>query len=338
MRNTFKLLDIDLRLFDGAAGAAGDGSAAQGDAGALPKAETKASRGSSRRGASADLSNIVFGSEDEASPAAENTDSVAGSQDAGSVNTSGVETTSDTLEARRAAFEELISGEYKDLYDEKFQKALNRRFKETRGLESTIEAQKPVIDMLMQRYNITDGNMAKLQSAIEQDKTYWEAAAEEAGLTVEQYQAQQKMARENAELKARIQRQQGIQQAQQQLSAWQQEAAQVKKLYPSFDFNAELRNKAFTDLLKARVPVQHAYELIHMDEIKNATARSAAETAGKQMIAKVKSNSARPLENGTSSQSAAIVKNDVHNLTREERAEAARRAQRGEKITFRGSK
>ena len=72
----------------------------------------------------------------------------------------------------------------------------------------------------------------------------------------------------------------------------------------------------------------------NMDEIKAGTARAAAETAGQQMAARIKEKAARPAENGTSSQSAVIVKSDVHSLTRAERMEIARRAQRGEKITF----
>jgi len=73
---------------------------------------------------------------------------------------------------------------------------------------------------------------------------------------------------------------------------------------------------------------------MHMDEIKETAARAAAQTAGEQMKANIQRRAARPPENGTSSQSAVIVKNDVHSLSREDRAEIARRAQRGEKIRF----
>lgn len=340
-----KLLDIDLRLFDGAAGAAaaggegsGEGSAQEG-IGTLPKAETNNRRGSSRRGRTGDFSNIVFGSQDEASPAGENTGSDAGSsKGAGNAKTD-VTVTSNTLEARRAEFERLIeSDEYRDVYAEKFQETFNRRFKGHKEMEGTLAAQKPVIDMLMQRYNVTDGDMTKLLTALEQDDAYWEEAAEKAGLSIEQYKTQQKLMRENAELRAAAQKQAGQEYAQQRMNAWYREAEQLKAVYPSFDFATEAKNRDFMGLLRAKIPMQKAYELIHMEEIKNATAKSAAEIASQQMIANVKNNAARPSENGTSSQSAAIVKNDVHNLTREERAEAARRAMRGEKITFRGNK
>lgn len=337
-----KLLEIDLHLFDGAAGGAaagGEGSgdgAAQATESALPKAETNRRGGSSRRSRAGELSNVVYGKQESATPVADTdvTPDAVGDNGLGKANTSGVTTTSDTLDAKRKAFEEMIDGEYKDIYTEKFQQAFNRRFKETKGMEQSLNAQQPIMEMLMQRYNIGDGDIRKLQAAIEKDDVYWEDAAEKAGLTVEQYKAMQKLERENAELNRMRQRQLGEQQAQQKLSEWYKEADQVKAIYPAFDFKAETANRDFLGLLKSGLPVQKAYELMHMDEIKEAAARSAAETAGKQVVAKIQNKAARPLENGTSAQSAVIVKNDVSHLSRADRAEIARRVQRGEKITF----
>lgn len=243
-------------------------------------------------------------------------------------------TTSNTLEERRRAFEEMIDGEYKDIYAEKFQQAFNRRFKESKGMEASLNQQKPIMDMLMQRYNIADGDVGKLQEAIEKDNQYWESAAEEAGMTVEQYMAVKKLERENAELNRIRQIQLGEQQAQQKLNQWYAEGERLKELYPSFDLRTETANRDFMGLLKSGVSVQQAYELIHMEEIKANAARAAAQTAGQQMAAKIQTKAARPKENGTSSQSAVIVKSDVHSLSRQDRAEAVRRAQRGEKITF----
>lgn len=339
--HNYKLLDIDLRLFDGAAGApaaggeAGGASAPQATEGALPKAETNSRPGSSRRAKAGAFDNVVFGKQEDAPETETATSSAAGSDNGeGNANKSGVSTTSDSLEAKRKAFEEMIDGEYKDIYAEKFQQAFNRRFKEAKGMENSLNAQKPIMDILMQRYNIADGDVAKLQSAIEQDNVYWESAAEEAGLTVDQYKAMKKLERENAELQRIRQRQQGEQMMQQKLNAWYAESEKVKELYPTFDFKAEAADRDFLGLLKSGLSVQQAYELKHMDEIKANAAKVAAQTAGQQMAAKIQSKATRPKENGTSSQSAVIVKNDVHSLSRAERAEIARRAQRGEKIRF----
>lgn len=331
-----RLLKIDLHLFDGAAGGApaGDGGeAAQAAESALPKAETKLP-GRSRRGKSGEFDNVVFGKQEDA-PAAETAGSDAGGDNGeGNANKSGVSTTSDTLEARRKAFKEMIDGEYKDVFAEQFQLAFNRRFKETKGMEDSLNAQKPIMDILMQRYNVADGDVKKLLNAIEQDNVYWESAADEAGLTVEQFKAMKKLERENAEFQRMRQRQQGEQAMQNQLSKWYAEADKLKEVYPTFDFKMESADRDFLGLLKSGLNVQQAYELKHMEEIKANAARAAAQTAGQQMAAKIQSRASRPKENGTSSQSAVIVKNDVHSLTRAERAEAVRRAQRGEIIRW----
>ena len=87
-------------------------------------------------------------------------------------------------------------------------------------------------------------------------------------------------------------------------------------------------------MLKRGVGVEHAYKIIHFDELNQNAARVAAQTADAQAQARIKSKASRPSENGTSSKSAVIVKNDVSTLTRKERAEIARRVARGEKISF----
>lgn len=333
-----KLLNVNLRLFDGAAGAAGGEGAAEGAAqateSALPKAETKSRSGSSRRSRSGEYDNVVFGKQEDASQTETTTSSDAGSNGEGNANKSGVITTSDAKEAKRKAFAELIEGEYKEEYTEKFNAYFNQRFKEAKGMENSLNAQKPIMDILMQRYNIANGDTAKLLNAIEQDNVYWESAADEAGLTVEQYKAMKKLERENAELQMARQRQQGEQVMQQRLNTWYAEGEKLKETYPTFDFKAESANRDFLGLLRSGLSVKNAYELIHMEEIKADAAKVAAQTAGQQMAARVQSKAARPKENGTSSQGAVIVKNDVHSLTRAERAEIAKRAQRGEKIRF----
>lgn len=338
MQNTYALLDIDLQLFDGAAGGAAAGTAgdgaAQGDASALPKAEK--SPGSSRRGKTGAYDNVVFGKQEDA-PQTAATAPGAGEHAEGNGKT----TTSDSKEAKQKAFRELITGEYKEEYTREFDNYFNRRFKETKGMESALAAQKPIMDLLVQRYGVKDGDMGKLLSAIENDNVYWEDAAEEAGMTVEQFKAMQKLERENIALaEERRMREEADRRAarektaQQKMNDWYTEAEQVKQLYPGFDFNAECNNRDFLDLLRKGIKVQQAYELVHRDEINAAIAKNAAQTAGQQMVAKIQNKASRPVENGTSSQSAVVIKSDVHSLSKSDRAEAARRAMRGEKIRW----
>lgn len=336
------LLDVRLDLFDGGAAAGGAGAAAPGQAGTESQGETKAGSVSTRRGKSGEFQNVLFGKQKTAggeTPAgategASEEGQKAQSSDAGSDEKQGVSVTSDTLEAKRKAFQDLVNGEYKDIYTEETQRMINRRFQETKNLEKQVARTQPVIDMLLQRYKIADGDMSKLTAAIENDNAYWSEAAEEAGMSVEQYKQFQKLQRENAALLREQQQRRGQQAAQQQLQKWYGEAEQIKGLYPSFDLSAEVKNPQFLSMLKAGVPVRHAYEVIHMEDIKAGVAKMQARATEKQVVDGIRAKGARPQENGTASQSAFTVKDDVHKLTKAERAEIARRAARGEKITF----
>ena len=332
MHKHYTLPVYDLQLFNGtAAGEATGGEAGtsgQEGAGTLPKAEN---RGSSRR-RSGEYDNVVFGKQEDAPVAETAADPAAGGSE-GSTK-SDVVTTSDALEAKRKAFRELIEGEYKDQYTETFQKVFNRRFREAKHMEDSLAAQKPIMDLLLQRYKIEGGDMDKLRSAIEEDSSYWERAAKDRGVSVEQCKEMEKLERENARLKAMEDRRTGNLHAKARMDRWSRETDEARQAYPGFDLSAEMENREFRGLLQAGIPMRSAYELIHMEEIKNAAARSAAQAVSRQMEARIRSRGARPSENGTSSQSAVVVKSDVHSLSRADRAEAIRRARRGEKIFF----
>lgn len=336
------LLNIRLDLFDGGAAAGGDGAGAAAPAsqnGDGAKGGSQAAPGSTRRGKSGEFQNVLFGKQSAPAAAGEGggqegqrQSSVAGSD---KDKQPGVTTTSDTLEARRKAFQDLVnSEEYKDIYTEETQRIINRRFRETQNLEQQVARNQPLIDMLMQRYKISDGDIGKLTAAIENDDAYWSEAAEEAGMSVEQYKQFQKLQRENAALMRDQQQRRSQQAAQQQLQKWYGEAEQVKGVYPSFDLNAEVKNQQFLSMLKSGVPMQHAYEVVHLDDIKAGVAKMQAKATERQVVDGIRAKGARPQENGTTSQSAFTVKDDVSKLTKSERAEIARRVARGEIIKF----
>lgn len=333
-----KLLTINLHLFDGGAAAgaagAGAGAAAAGDGGA--KGDTKgAVPGTTRRGKSGEYSNVLFGKQNDGATAA---GAVTSAQDpshaAGADNNQGVQTTSDTLEARRKAFRDMVNGEFKDVFTEETQRIINRRFSDTRSLEAQVQAQQPVIDMLMQRYNIGDSDMKKLTEALENDSAYWSEAAEEAGMSVEQYKQFRKLQRDNAALLAAQKGRQQQEQAQQQAHKWYQEAQAVKAKFPNFDLATELKDPAFASMLRAGTPVEHAYKVRHFDELMGDAMQVTAANTERRVVDNVRAKGSRPAENGTAAQSAFTVKDDVSKLSKKDRAEVARRAMRGDQIKF----
>ena len=237
-------------------------------------------------------------------------------------------------EDRRREYDRLISGEYKDFYTEDTQRMINRRFKETKNLQARLDEAQPLLDMLYQRYKVADGDTKGLMSALENDDAYWSEAADEAGLTVEQYKQFQKMERENRALREAQARRTTDARAQAQLQHWYQEADALKQMFPKFSLEAEAQNPEFISMLKAGVPMEHAYKTIHYNELVNDAMATAANNTEKKVVSNIRAKGSRPIENGTAAQSAFTIKDDVSKLSKKDRAEIARRAARGEKITF----
>lgn len=312
MTRHFKLLPIILTLFDGEGG---EGAAAT-------PGGTQATAPSTRRGKSGgELADVVYGKQ-------ETEGSDAGSH-------IGVDTTSDTLDDRRQRYRELVnSDEYKEFYTEDTQRIINQRFAQTKSLQEQLDAASPVLDLMLQRYGIEDGDMDALMEAINADNGYWEQAAEDAGMSVEQYKEFQRMERELQAANEQLRRQQGQQQANRQMQQWYTEGEALKQLYPSFDIQRESQNPAFLSLLRAGTPMKTAYEVVHMDEIKAGVARSTAQAAERQITSNIRARGQRPAETGTTAQATFTVKDDVSKLTKKDRAEIAKRAARGEKISF----
>jgi len=113
-----------------------------------------------------------------------------------------------------------------------------------------------------------------------------------------------------------------------------QQADETKQIYPSFDIETEMGNPKFVDLLRSNIDVRTAYEVLHKDDIIRGAMQFTAQTVESKLAKKVASNGARPSENGMNSQSAAVVKSDVSQLSKADRQEIIRRVQRGEKIRF----
>lgn len=240
---------------------------------------------------------------------------------------------------RNAEFEKLIKGEYKDLYDAKVQDTVKRRLKGAQETAERYQQLAPTLEMLGKKYGIhPDRNgvydIAALNKAIEDDDSYYEKEAQEKGLSVEQLKQIRKMERENADLRRQMQEQQTRENASRLYAQWMEQAGQVKTVYPSFRLEAELKNPRFVDLLKAGIDVRSAYEVLHKDEIIPAAMQFTAKTVEQKLSNKIAAAGQRPAENGNSGQSAAIVKSDVSQLTKEDRREIIRRVQRGEKISF----
>lgn len=305
MLKTFIRFQMILNLFEGEGG---------GTTGATAPAAGEQSTG--------DLSQVVYGKQDGQPQATEPQDTTQQSAADSAKQT----------EERTKAYRDLIQGEYKDLYNQDVQKIVKNRLKGMDELRQTNASQQEIIDRLSAKYGVTE--LSEIAAAIDNDHAMWEQEADKAGMTTEQYMKFQELQRQSQALMRHEQERVHMEQQRAQVDAWMKEADQVKQQYPMFDLEAEMGNERFRATLLSGVPMIDAYRAMHFDELQNMTATTAARQAEAAVAANVRANGTRPVENGTRQQSAFTVKNDVSKLTRQDRAEIARRVAHGEFISF----
>lgn len=312
-----KLLDINLALFDGE-GSSGEGAGNSGVTGETMADSVAAAQKTGEK--------VLYGKQD-----AVITEDINQSSDAESKTDE--KSSKPTLEERKKAFKELINGdEYKDIYADEVQRIIDRRFKEVKTLEQNAKNTQELVDLLNTKYKLDNADIQTLKEAIEKDEDLWAEAADAKGMTVEQYREFQKTKLENLAMKREREMTLKERFAQQQINQWNEQANEVKAVYPDFDFRAEFSNPDFQGMIRAGIPMQKAYEVMHMDDIKNNVAQSAAKQTEKQVVDSVRSKGNRPAENGISSQSGFTVKDDVSKWTKDDIKEVIRRVERGEII------
>ena len=236
---------------------------------------------------------------------------------------------------RKAEFEKLIKGEYKDLYDERMQDTIKNRLKGQKEIVDKYNALSPMFETLSKKYGVDASDPEAIMKAIEEDDSYYEEEALEKGISVEHLKEIRKMERENAELKKLRDEQNAKEAAEKRVAEWMEESKQVKAIYPQFDLKSEMQNSKFVDLLRVPgVDVRTAYELTHKDEIIAGAMQFTAKTVEKKIADKIAANGARPTENGLNAQSASQTKSDVSQLSKADILDIQRRIARGEKISF----
>lgn len=237
-----------------------------------------------------------------------------------------------TASDKKAEFEKLISGEYKEVFEEIIKEKTASALKENTALKDKIKQTEEILEMLSDRYS--SGSAYELKKAIKADNSLFEEKAGKYGMDVDSYRYMRNLERENARSRAMMERAGREAEMAKKIRAWQLDSNEVAKQYPGFNLADEISNPMFIQLIKSGVDMKTAYEVIHHQEIMDRLSKENAAEAKKTAVMELEARNNRPVENGLSSQSSALLKKDVSLLTPEERAEIARRASKGEIITF----
>ncbi|MBR3635831.1 MAG: hypothetical protein IKN47_06510 [Lachnospiraceae bacterium] len=304
---------LDLQRFaDGTDGAAAEG-VTSGDAG----------QDGRKKG---DLSNVIYGKQDDAADDA--------GDDPDNDETDGSDGV-DASEEDQESFEDLIKGKFKDDFHKKVKGIINSRFAQTKGLEEQLNSYAPVLDALRNKYGLgRDADPEAIMSALDEDSSFYEDEALERGMSVEDLKSIKKIERENARLKEQMNAANTQREADRIYQGWLAQEAELKEIYPDFDFRTEAENEEFTSLIKNGINLRTAYEVVHKDEIITGAMAMTAKKVKEQVTQSIAKNGKRPLENGINAGSGKVVKSDVEKLTKADRDEIEKRVMRGEKIVF----
>lgn len=234
---------------------------------------------------------------------------------------------------KRASFDELIKGEYKEDFTKKMQQVINRRFAETKSLNERLDRVNPILDMVASRYGLRPDDTQGLLRALEDDETYYEEEAVSRGMSVEQLKQIKRMENENRRLREQVDHMHQQEETDRIYRGWISEAETLKDTYPGFDFNEEIQNEDFASLLKNGIDVRTAYEVVHKDEIITGAMQVTARRVREKVANDIMSNGKRAVE-GSTGGSGVIAKSDVNKLSKADREEIEKRVMRGEKITF----
>ena len=237
----------------------------------------------------------------------------------------------------KKSFADLIKGEYKADFDAKVQDILRQRFKTNAENEQKLNSMNPLLEMLGKMYDVDPTDVDALTKAVGQNDSLYEEEALQRGMSVESLKAIKTLERERDQAVAQQQQTVREQQVRAHFDQLARQADEAKKLYPGLDLLSEMQNPTFARLTSPGVgiDVRTAYEVVHRDEMRGAEMQFAAQKSAEKIANAVRSNSARPVENGlTGQQAASSVKTDPRTLTSADRAEIRERVRRGEKIAF----
>ncbi|MBR6720430.1 MAG: hypothetical protein IKL74_05915 [Clostridia bacterium] len=202
-------------------------------------------------------------------------------------------------EERDDAFSKLIKNDYKEQFQDRFNREFGRRYKGMKETEEELIALKEALRPLMEHYNEKD-TVSLVKRILDESKNKEKSSKGDAALIKKQY------------------------------DKWLSEAKETKKKYPSFDFKKEFNNSEFRAGLKSGIPMTSLYRAMHFDEL----SKSISDKASKATLENIRSGNGRIKEAGNERSASVKTKKSVESLTGDEIEEILERVRRGEKITF----
>lgn len=221
-------------------------------------------------------------------------------------------------------------------YNGQIQAIVQSRLRSAKGAEETLGILTPALELLARQYGQDPAKIdyTALANAINDDNSRYEDRALAMGVSVDTAKQIDQQERTTAR-EQRIQQQTLEQQKiQQHIAKMEQQATEMKKVFPNFDLRQELKNPIFARLTSPNVglSVEDAYHAIHRKELMAAAGQVAAQKTAQKISNSIQAGSRRPTESGTSGQAPSVTTFDYRSMSPEQRKALKDRIRSGEKI------
>lgn len=249
----------------------------------------------------------------------------------------------ETPKSPEEEFEDLIRSEkYKGAYGQKVAKAIETRMKNQADAKAEAEKYKGALSLLATKYGKDPADVEGIIDAMQSDDELLEDEALSKGKSVAELRADKKAASEKAasdnelnRLRAEIERLVNEKNARADADRWVKEAAETAKLYPGFNFIAELKNPEFMKYHAVKgATVTDAYEHAHMKEIMQQKIDAAKAEANENAARAVQAGHNRPREGASAvNRSTYSSRIDTRNMTDADFEKIEAMLSRGERVT-----
>ena len=225
-------------------------------------------------------------------------------------------------------------------YNRQMQAVVQSRLKSAKGAEEALAKLTPALELLARKHNLDPTKMDydALTKAISDDDSYYEDKALQMGTSVETAKKIDQQERDTA----RQQRAEALSLEEQKIrnhfTSLENQALAMKKVFPNFDLQTELKNPAFLRMTSPNVgiSVEDAYYAVHRNEIQTAAMQATAKATAQNISNNIQARQRRPDENGISGQAPSATTFDYSKASREQREafkkDLRARLARGEKV------
>lgn len=261
----------------------------------------------------------------------EGTDSTNNTQDANANTKQGSD---NTAKEQKAFWDSYRKGEGKQFVDAYTHNIINKRFSETKQLESQLSTVQPLLAAIAQDYGIEDltDTSAVVNAYLNNEQRILDRAAK-SGMSVEQQKQFDALRTENSQLRQQQAFEQRAANANALRAQWDTETQKiVETIDPDFSLDEAFENQEFYDaVVKQNLPLEMAYFCAFQDRYNELISAKAE----KAVTDNIRARGQRVPENGSGSQATATSQVDLSKLTDKQLDEYAKRALKGERIDFR---